>query len=365
MDTVGMTRGPLANEVLERKLEIRDRVLVEELAKLHLAEQRAKLRGIDGEGLGSQLGERRVPFVHEVRDVVEEQRCRERRRRSCIDGHDAKLARPDRGEQLPEAGHVKYVLQDLAVRLEDHRKRLVAARDGEEIAGALALLPQRRALSGTPPRQEQRARRVLAEARREKCGRRSAQIRGPRSATPHRKRRLNEIAHGVRVGQQQLDGRRLVGTGEAHDDPVVRPEDVGLVTVSLADHRADRHRPRCVHARAEVAEDAHAPIAHVVEVALDNDRVVVRHCPGRRLLVAEVLQEIARGTLGQGVFGHELFRRLLRCERPHAPRKRSDRATELERTADVLAVPERHAPGHAGRGGNEHAILCDLLDPPT
>ena len=79
MDAVGVTRGPLANEMLERELEIGDRVLVEQLAKLDLAEERAELRGIDGEGLRAQLSERRVALVHEVRDVVEEQRRRERR----------------------------------------------------------------------------------------------------------------------------------------------------------------------------------------------------------------------------------------------------------------------------------------------
>src|SRR2546427_13173109 len=46
VDTVGMTRGTLAGEVLERELEIGDSVLVEELAKLHFAEERAELRWI-------------------------------------------------------------------------------------------------------------------------------------------------------------------------------------------------------------------------------------------------------------------------------------------------------------------------------
>src|SRR5207247_8223234 len=40
-------------------------------------------------------------------------------------------------------------------------------------------------------------------------------------------------------------------------------------------------------------------------------------------------------------------------------------ASELERTADVLAMPEGHAPRDPGRGRDEHAILGDLLDAPA
>ena len=64
--------------------------------------------------------------------------------------------------------------------------------------------------------------------------------------------------------------------------------------------------------RAEVAEDAHAPVAHVVEIALDHDVVVVRHRAGRSLLIAEVLHEIARGTFRERVLADELIRRLAR-----------------------------------------------------
>src|SRR5204862_4804546 len=102
VDAVGVTRRALADKMLERKLEIGHRVLVEKLAKLHLAQKRAELRGIDREGLRAQLRERRVAFVHEVRDVVEEKRRGERRRRACIDGVDAELARPDRREKPDE-----------------------------------------------------------------------------------------------------------------------------------------------------------------------------------------------------------------------------------------------------------------------
>src|SRR5947207_1326291 len=189
-----MARRALANQVLERQLEIGHRVLVEKLAKLHLAQERAELRGVDREGLRAQLRKGRVAFVHEVRDVVEEKRRGERRRRACIDGVDAELARPDRREKPDEPWHVEDVLENLAIRLEDHGERLVTARDGEKIARALALLPERRALSRTAPRQEQRARRILAEACSEECSRRRAHVGRARTATAYRERSLDQIA---------------------------------------------------------------------------------------------------------------------------------------------------------------------------
>src|SRR4029077_17825179 len=73
VDAIGMPRGSLANEVLQRKLEIGHRVLIEELPKLHLAEERTQLRGVDRKGLRAQLREGRVALVHEVRDIVEEE----------------------------------------------------------------------------------------------------------------------------------------------------------------------------------------------------------------------------------------------------------------------------------------------------
>ena len=74
MNAVRVTRRPLADQVLQRKLEVRDRFLIEKLAKLHLTEECAELRRIDGQGLRAQLRERRVALVHEVGHVVEEKR---------------------------------------------------------------------------------------------------------------------------------------------------------------------------------------------------------------------------------------------------------------------------------------------------
>ena len=74
VNAVRMTSSALADQVLQRELEVGHRVLVQQLAKLDLAEEGAQLRGIDRQGLRTQLRERRVALVHEVRDIVEEQR---------------------------------------------------------------------------------------------------------------------------------------------------------------------------------------------------------------------------------------------------------------------------------------------------
>src|SRR5256885_16854945 len=115
VDAVGMTYRALANQMLERKLKVRDRVLLEQLAKLNFAEKRAELRGIHRECLRTQLGKRRIALVHEVGHIVEEKRRSERGGRPRVHGHHAKLARPDRGEELNETRHVEHVLKDLPI----------------------------------------------------------------------------------------------------------------------------------------------------------------------------------------------------------------------------------------------------------
>ena len=42
----------------------------------------------------------------------------------------------------------------------------------------------------------------------------------------------------------------------------------------------------------------------------------------------------------------------------------AQRAAELQRPAGGVAVPERHLPGLAGGGGDQHPVVGDLLDPP-
>ena len=93
--------------------------------------------------------------------------------------------------------------------------------------------------------------------------------------------------------------------------------------------------------------------------------MIVGHGARRGLLIAQVLQEIARGAFGERVFRHELIRRLVRGKGAHAAGKRADGTTEFQRTADVLTVPEGHPARNPWRGRDKHAVLRDRLDPPA
>jgi hypothetical protein len=111
--------------------------------------------------------------------------------------------------------------------------------------------------------------------------------------------------------------------------------------------------------------EAHPPVADLVAEALDHDRAVVGHHPGGRGLLVEV--------------GHDVGRRE-RIERVHAcgaarwacsagsdtdlAHELADATAELERATRAVAVPERHLAGLAGRGGDDHPLEGDVLDPP-
>src|SRR4029079_13007632 len=113
----------------------------------------------------------RVALVHVRRDVVEQQAAGERRGGRRLDLDDAQLAPVQRGQQLLQAGQVEHVAQALAVGLEDDRELRVALRNLEQRMRLQPLLTQRRALAGVGARYQQRAARVLAEARAEQRAR--------------------------------------------------------------------------------------------------------------------------------------------------------------------------------------------------
>ena len=79
--------------------------------------------------------------------------------------------------------------------------------------------------------------------------------------------------------------------------PSSRPDRLRVEAERLAKTRAERERPRRVHARAERRQDDDAPVADLVAEALDDDRAVGRDDAGRRLLVAQELEQVRRGAL--------------------------------------------------------------------
>ena len=268
MQLVGVARA--AAQLL---LDLRERVRVDQLAQLLLAEQLAQQIAVERERLRAPLRGRRVVLVHVRRDVVEEERGRERRRRGRLDLDEIELARLQAMQDRLQRGQVEDVLQALAVRLEDDRERAVLARDLEQVLRLQPLLPERRALAGPPPRDQQRARGVLAEAGAEE--RRLADLRD------------DELLDLLRRDQQVGEGRRRVRLGQVQRDPVVRPDRLRLEPERVAQAGGERHPPRRVHAPAERREDADAPVADLVAEALDDDRAVGRDDAGRSGLLAE------------------------------------------------------------------------------
>lgn len=119
--------------------------------------------GVQGEGRGAPFGERRVALVQELGHVTEEERAGERR--GLLGGH---LDQPDPARlqvahQFRESGDVEHVLEAFADGLQNDRERTELRGDLEQLGGPLALLPERGALAGRAPGQQQGARGALPE----------------------------------------------------------------------------------------------------------------------------------------------------------------------------------------------------------
>ena len=89
--------------VLELRLDLLQRLGVDQLAQLLLAEQLAQQVAVEGQRRGAPLGVRRVPLVHVGGDVVEEQRGGEGRGGRRLDLDQAELARVQLAQQLGAA----------------------------------------------------------------------------------------------------------------------------------------------------------------------------------------------------------------------------------------------------------------------
>src|SRR4051794_30187036 len=78
---------------------------------------------------------------------------------------------------------------------------------------------------------------------------------------------------------------------------------------------------------------------------------------GRLLLLAQERDEVPLCPLVE-------IRHLRVARREQLARELADRLPELVRTADALALPERHRARYARSRRDEHAVAGDLLDPP-
>ncbi len=140
MQPVGALGGAATVETLEGELRRGQRVGVEQLAELGLAEDSLSCAE-STERACAPLRQRRVAVVDEARHVREHQRGREGRGRARVHRDHADAPLPDLREDLHQAGEIEDVAEALAVRLQDQQERSVARGHREQIRRALARGP--------------------------------------------------------------------------------------------------------------------------------------------------------------------------------------------------------------------------------
>ena len=121
-----------------------------------------------------------------------------------------------------------------------------------------------------------------------------------------------------------------------------------------------RQAPGGVDAAPVGGEDAEPPVADLVAEALDDDRLVGGHDPGRGLLLAQVGDQVLGGEAVEVALGGQL-RGLLG---DGLAGEGADRPAELGRAPDPVALPEGDGSRRTRRRGDDHPVAGDLLDPP-
>jgi hypothetical protein len=105
-----------------------------------------------------------------------------------------------------------------------------------------------------------------------------------------------------------------------------------------------------VHAAAKGSEDADAPVSQLVAGALDDDVAIIWNRGGYDFLVGEETHEVFGGLEFEIVLAGEAADGGVARHLAEFPDKSADALAEFERTAGLIAVPEGHLAGFAGRG---------------
>ena len=162
-DALGVARRAVVAEVLQLLRGGRDDLRVEQLTQLDAAQQLGQQHAVQRQRGGAALGQRAVALVHECPDIAEQQRGGERGRSRGLDLDHPQPPLRDAMHQLGQCRHVVDILQAFADGLQHDREVRVLAGDVEQLSGALPLMPQRRAATRMPSRQQQCAGRAFAE----------------------------------------------------------------------------------------------------------------------------------------------------------------------------------------------------------
>ena len=122
-----------------------DRLGIEEIAELGLAEEIGKKGTIERQGGGSALRNRCVVVVHERGNEIESERRRKRARSRQVELNEGCPPLFDVGEHLLEGRHIEVILEEFSVRLEHDGERSVSSGDVEQVRCLSALEPEGRA----------------------------------------------------------------------------------------------------------------------------------------------------------------------------------------------------------------------------
>jgi hypothetical protein len=200
---VRAARLPVRSQSRDLRLDLGDGVGIEQLAQLGSAEQLGEQRRVERQRLRAAFGQRRVALVQEHADVAEQQRPCERRSGRRLDLDQPHPPCRDVAHQTDQPGQVEDVLQAFPHRLEHDGEVAVFARHLQQLAGPLALLPQRRSPARVAAGQQQRPGRALAEPGCEQ--RRTADLGGDDLldllGLEQRDRSVRRCAVGVRQAQ--------------------------------------------------------------------------------------------------------------------------------------------------------------------
>ena len=336
----------LRRGVLQLGPSLFDDLRIEQLAQFLLAEQFAQQRAVERQRLGTPFGQRQIALVQVLRGVRELQRARERRRRGS-----PRPARPARGR--PGCRRAVRPVRAGRTRRAGTRGRSRAGLETTRSAG---------------PRPADSARAVAGPtaACASPAGDAAAAARAPRSrGSGWRKAPSARAARRPGLPPLPAAGTRSSSPGGVREPAKRRHDPCRRSTAPAARSRPWRssrasiaQRPGSMQATAEGRQDAHAPVAQFVAIALHADAAVARQVARDAPLFVQVVEAgCAPPTRRAGIPGAAGPRprrvRALRSRARTRPTTGPARSAGLApRPARTAGVPARRArePRSPGRG---------------